>query len=160
MRISLKKWMTLAICILIPLAVGFLSSLLAGDSFQLYQQLEKPGFAPPGWLFAPVWTVLYILMGIASCIVLHSNRPRILIRNALYFYGLQLFLNFLWSVFFFGVGLRFLAFIDILILLVLILTTTIKFLNINKTAGYLMLPYIIWVAYATVLNYYLWILNI
>lgn len=160
--ILLKKpfnLLSLIIAILIPLAVGFLSSFLSRSGMEAYQSLIKPAFSPPGWIFAPVWTVLYILMGIASYRIWRLGPENPEVRSALKSYAMQLALNFLWSILFFGLGLRFLAFIDIILLLIFILITTIQFYRLDKPAAYLMIPYILWVSFAAVLNYTIWQLN-
>lgn len=153
------NWLALIISILIPLSVGFLSSYLVKDSYQTFQELTKPSFAPPASVFAPVWTVLYILMGIASYRVWMYGLDRQDVRTALVFYGLQLFFNFLWTIIFFGLGLRGLAYIEIIILLILIIITTSRFYKIDKTAGYLFIPYLLWTMFASVLNMSIWLLN-
>lgn len=153
------NWLALIIAILIPLLVGALSSYLAGDSYQTFQELTKPSFAPPAWVFAPVWTVLYILMGIASYRIWMYGLNRQDVRGALLFYGLQLFFNFLWTITFFGLGLRGPAYIVIIILIILIMITTIRFYKIDKIAGYLLIPYLLWTMFASALNLSIWLLN-
>lgn len=149
----------LIISILIPLAVGFISSFLVGDSYGIFQELNKPSFAPPGWIFAPVWTILYILMGIASYRVWMYETENREIRAALFVYGIQLILNFLWTIIFFGLQLRVVAFIEIIILLIFIIITAIRFYRIDKIAAYLLIPYILWVSFAAILNFSVWRLN-
>lgn len=156
-KINLKA---LLIFILIPILVGYLSSMLTVDTFEAYQQLEKPGFSPPGWIFGPVWTLLYILMGIASYRIYMYGIKRKDVKVALFIYFLQLFFNFIWSIIFFRWQMRGLAYIEILILGALILLTIDKFYKIDKTAGILLIPYILWVAFASVLNLSIWLLNI
>ncbi|WP_432405916.1 TspO/MBR family protein [Wukongibacter sp. M2B1] len=153
------NWSSLIISIMIPLLVGFLSSYFIRDAFQTYGQLNKPSFAPPAQIFQPAWTILYILMGIASYRIWMYGIERSDVRSALFYYGLQLIFNFLWSIIFFRLELRGLAYIEIIILLVLIIITTIKFYRIDKVAGYLLVPYILWVTFASVLNLSIWLLN-
>jgi len=153
------NWIALAISIMIPLLVGLLSAYLIKDTFQNYAMLNKPSFAPPTQVFQPAWTLLYILMGIASYRVWMYGIGRPDVRSALFYYGLQLIFNFLWSIIFFGLGLRGLAYIEIIILLILIIITTIKFYRIDRIAGYLLVPYILWVSFASVLNLSIWLLN-
>lgn len=141
------------------MGVGFLSSLFIRNSMDIYQNLVKPWFAPPSSVFPPVWTILYILMGVASYWVWKLGKDKKAIQNALFFYAIQLTLNFLWPILFFRLDMRFIAFIEIVILFIFILITTIKFYRIHKVAGYLMVPYILWVAFATILNYSIWALN-
>ncbi len=149
----------LLVSIAIPLIVGFLSARLSGNTMEDYQNLIQPAFAPPSWVFPVVWTILYILMGIASYRIysLGSYRPQV--KSALIFYGLQLMANFLWSILFFGLQLRGIALLWLIFLWILILITTIKFYRLDKVAGLLMVPYLLWVAFAGVLNYYVWQLN-
>ena len=143
-------------CLAIPLAVGSLSALLTRNSMETFGSISKPILAPPGWLFPVVWTILYILMGIASYLVLTSGKPN---HTALTVYGIQLAFNFLWSIIFFNLGLYLFAFIWLILLWLLILETTILFHQISKPAGYLMLPYLLWVTFAGYLNYSIYLLN-
>ena len=123
-----------------------------------YQALEKPPFNPPDWLFAPVWTALYILMGIAAWRVwrLRSFEAT---RMAFAVFGAQLCLNLAWSFLFFGLQRIDLALLEIIILLIAIITNTIVFWRIERLAGLLFVPYAVWVTYATILNASLWLLN-
>lgn len=153
------KILPLAVSVIIPQAAGALSALLSSNQSKIYQSLNLPFFAPPSWLFAPVWIVLYTLMGIASYLVYTSHANKNLINEAFYYYALQLVLNFFWSIIFFSLGLMTLAFIEILILLFFIILTTVYFFRINKTAGYFMIPYIVWVSFASLLNLSIILLN-
>lgn len=153
------NWIALFVSIIIPLLVGFLSSYFIRDTYEPYAQLVKPSFAPPSQVFRPVWTLLYILMGIASYRVWMYGIEKMDVSNALFYYGLQLIFNFLWPIIFFGLGLRGLAYIEIIILLILIIITTIKFYRIDSIAGYLLIPYILWVAFASIINLSIWLLN-
>lgn len=139
--------------------VGLISSLFTMGFMKGYTELARPFFAPPGWVFGVVWSILYLLMGIAAYLVATTRHSSKGITSALRFYVLQLFFNFLWPIIFFRLDMRVIAFFEIIILLVLIIITTVKFFRINKAAGYLMLPYLLWVTFAAVLNYYLWIFN-
>lgn len=150
----------LFISILIPLLVGFLSSYLVGDTYEAFENLIKPSFAPPASIFGPVWTVLYILMGIASYRIWMHGTNRKDVSSALVYYGLQLIFNFLWTIIFFGLGLRGFAYAEIMVLLFLIIITTIKFYRIDKLAGYLLVPYLLWVSFASILNLSIWLLNL
>ncbi|MFR3172496.1 MAG: TspO/MBR family protein [Roseburia intestinalis] len=139
-----------------PLAVGTLSSLLTKNSMENFAMLQKPTFAPPGFLFPVVWTILYVLMGIASYLVLTSGKPT---GNALIVYGIQLVFNFFWSILFFNLGLCMFAFLWLVLLWLLILLTTVLFYQILKPAGYLMIPYLLWVTFAGYLNLGICLLN-
>ncbi len=152
------QWKKLIICILIPLAVGGLSAFITKDNMKFFDQISKPPLAPPGWLFPVAWSILYILMGIASYMVVISNNPY-RIRTALTVYGLQLLFNFIWSPVFFNAKLYLGAFAILLLLLILIIFNTILFYRINKLSGYLLIPYIVWVTFAAYLNYGIYILN-
>ena len=153
------KWKKLFVCIVIPLAVGGLSAFLSGNSMDTFNSLNKPPLAPPGWLFPVFWTILFILMGIASYLVLMSGKPRQTVRNALTVYGIQLIVNFFWPILFFNLVLYLLSFIWLIALWILILTTYILFRRISKTSGYLLIPYLIWVAFAGYLNLSIYLLN-
>ena len=153
------RWKELIIAIAIPLAVGGLSALFTRNSMQNFEQLTKPPLSPPGWLFPVVWTILYVLMGIASYLIYTAKHSAGLSGNALLFYVIQLFFNFFWSIIFFNWEMYLLAFIWLLVLLVLIIVTTMKFYKISHLAAYLMLPYIIWVVFAGYLNLGIYLLN-
>ena len=144
MRIDWKK---LLICIAIPLAVGGVSALLTAGNMKLFEEINKPPLSPPGWLFPVVWTILYVLMGIALYLVV-TTRTRENKTPAYISFGVQLFFNFFWSIIFFNAQGYLFAFIWLLLLLILIIITTIKFYKISKPAAYLMIPYILWVAFA------------
>ena len=151
------KWKQLIACIIIPLLVGGVSALLSGGMSD-FENVIKPPLSPPGWLFPVVWTILYILMGIASYLVLQSNfvyRK----KSALSVYALQLFFNFFWSIIFFGFELYWFAFIWLVILYVLIIINAVLFYNINRAAGWLLIPYLLWVTFAGYLNFAIALLN-
>lgn len=155
--ISVKiEWKNLITCIAIPLAVGSLSALLTQNSMRAFEAMDKPPLSPPGWLFPVVWTILYILMGIASYLVLTSGKPN---DDALTIYGIQLIFNFFWSILFFNLGLCLIAFIWLVVLWLLILRTTILFFRIVKAAGILLIPYLLWVTFAGYLNLGICLLN-
>ena len=151
------KWKNLIISIAISLGVGLLSSLLTMGNQNIYEIINVPSFAPPGWLFPIVWTILYILMGISSYIIYEEND--INSSSALKVYGLQLFVNFFWSIIFFNLKNFTFAFIWIILLLFLIIVMIYRFANINKLAAYLNIPYLLWVAFASVLNLSIVLLN-
>lgn len=153
------NWKLLIICIAIPLAVGGLSALLTKDNMIMFQYIRKPALSPPAWLFPVVWTILYTLMGISSYRVVSSDAAPKEIRGALIFYALQLFFNFLWSIVFFNLEAYLFAFIWLILLWALILITTVRFFRIDRRAGWLMVPYLLWVAFAGYLNYAIYKLN-
>lgn len=154
-----KKWKSLIVCLVIPLAVGALSAVLSGGGMQVFSDLEQPPLSPPGWLFPVVWTILYLLMGYASWLVLTSEADRHKIRQALTVYGLQLAVNFFWSIIFFGAGLYLFAFLWLVLLWILIVWTMARFYEIRQTAGELLLPYLLWVTFAGYLNFAIYLLN-
>lgn len=149
----------LLICIAIPLAVGGLSAWLTRGSMDTFAALNKPPLSPPGWLFPVVWTILFVLMGLASYLVLKSGKPQQKVNRALRLYGIQLGVNFFWSVFFFNLSLYLFSFIWLILLWILILVTTIRFRRLSQPAGMLMLPYLLWVAFAGYLNPGIYLLN-
>lgn len=149
----------LLLCILIPLAVGGLSALLTKDNMIAFEYIRKPAPTPPAAVFPIVWTILYVLMGIASYLVITSGASAQDKKSALLFYALQLIFNFFWSIVFFNLEAYLFAFVWLLILWLLIIITTVKFFRISKTAGFLFLPYLIWVSFAAYLNYGVYRLN-
>jgi len=154
-----KSILPLLISILIVFSFGFIGSFFTTPSIATwYAFINKPLFSPPNWIFAPVWTLLYILMGI-SAFLIWKKRDNLKTKPALIFYGIQLILNALWSIIFFGMHNPGLALLGIIILWLFILITLIKFYKINKTAGILFIPYLLWVSFASILNYAIWMLN-
>ncbi len=149
----------LIIAILIPLAVGGLSALLTRGSMESFEMINKPPLSPPAILFPIVWTILYTLMGLASYFVYVSDTAPGTKRVALTLYGTQLIFNFFWSILFFNLNAYLTAFVWLVILLVLIIATTVLFYAIDKKAGYLMIPYILWVTFAGYLNLAIYFLN-
>ena len=146
--------------ILLCLLAGAIGSIFTVSSIPTwYAVLKKPFFNPPNWIFGPVWTVLYILMGISLYLVWKKGIKTEESKVALILFGFQLVINALWSIIFFGLRMPSYALIGIIILWVAILFTIIKFYNISKPAAYLLIPYILWVSFASVLNLYIWLLN-
>ncbi len=149
----------LAICIALPLLVGTISALLTRESMMLFASVNKPPLSPPGWLFPVVWTLLYTLMGIASYLVLTSEASKEEISKALNVYLYQLLVNFLWSTWFFNLQWYYFAFVWLVLLWILILATLARFYRISKPAGYLLVPYLLWVTFAGYLNLGIALLN-
>ncbi len=149
----------LAISVAIPLLTGVLSAIVSGGGMKAFSMLSKPPLSPPGWLFPVVWTILYILMGIASFLVYQKGPKRPAVMRALTVYGLQLAVNFLWSVFFFRFGWYWFSFLWLVLLWFLILVTIIQFEQISKPAALLLVPYLLWVTFAGYLNVGVAILN-
>ena len=146
------NYKSLFICILIPLVVGGLSALFTIGSMKDFAALKQPPLSPPGWLFPVVWTVLFVLMGVASYIALEAPCTPERKRRAFKSYFLQLGFNFMWSIIFFSFGAYEIAFAWLCALLALIVITTVRFFGIKPLAGILMLPYIAWVCFAGYLN--------
>ena len=153
------KWKQLLVCLAVPLAVGGLSALLTRNSMETFQHLDKPPLAPPGWLFPVVWTILFLLMGIASYLVLVSEEEKPVIHAALRIYGMQLSVNFFWPIFFFQFDAYLFSFFWLVLLWLLIWATRRAFDRISKPAGYLLIPYLLWVAFAGYLNLGIYLLN-
>ena len=154
-----QKRKQLLLCIAIPLAVGGLSAFLTQDSMEKFKRLQHPPLTPPGWLFPVVWTILFLLMGIASYLVANSGGSGKSIRRALALYGIQLGFNFMWSLLFFNLGLYLFAFFWLVILWLLILAAAVRFYMLSRPAGYLMVPYLLWVTFAGYLNFGIYLLN-
>jgi len=149
----------LIISILIAEGTGALSALLSGNIKQLYASLKGPSFAPPGWLFGIVWPILFLLMATAAYRIWMLREQDMDANLSLWFYAIQLILNFFWQILFTTFQLRGAALLEIIVLLILIIITTLKFYKLDKTSGYLMIPYILWVSFASVLTYSYWVLN-
>lgn len=149
----------LIICLVVPLAVGGLAALLTGGGMDAFETLNQPPLSPPGWLFPLVWTILYILMGIASYLVLISGAPRQDSSRAILIYAVQLAFNFLWPIFFFGLSAYLFAFVWLVALWLLVLITILLFKRISAAAAYLLLPYLAWVTFAGYLNLGIYLLN-
>ncbi|HMU47615.1 MAG TPA: tryptophan-rich sensory protein [Chitinophagaceae bacterium] len=157
---DMSNSLKLIISILIPLAIGFSGSFFTVTGIgSWYQGINKPAWNPPNWIFGPVWTTLYILMGIALYMVWKPgimDRPH---KIAFLLFGAQLILNFFWSIIFFGQHKIGWAFIEIIILWLMILLTIFSFAQVNKLAAWLLVPYISWVSFAAILNYTIWKIN-
>jgi tryptophan-rich sensory protein len=150
----------LLISVAVPLAVGGLSGYAtSGGVSTWYPGLAKPSFNPPSWAFGPVWTLLYILMGVAAFLVWRQGLRTDGVKSALTVFLIQLALNGLWSVLFFGLQAPGWALVEIILLWLAIIATMVLFWRIVPTAGRLLLPYLVWVSFATVLNASLWWLN-
>jgi translocator protein len=157
---KLKNWGILALSILIAEGVGVLGSIFTLDSISSwYAGIIRPSFSPPNWIFGPVWTTLYLLMGISAYLVWQKGFERKDVKRALWVYGIQLVLNFLWSMIFFSLHNIGGAFIEIILLWIFIALNIYMFYKISKSAAYLLVPYILWVSFAAVLNYSIWALN-
>ena len=157
----MNKIAKIAIALVVCLMVGYSASMVTRPSVETwYPTISKPVFNPPNWIFMPVWTLLYVLMAVAAGLVWDKIKEQNAeVKKALGFFLVQLILNALWSYLFFGLKNPMLALIEIAILWLMIYETYLKFLKINKTAGYLLIPYIAWVSFAAILNASIWWLN-
>lgn len=156
----LNKIKPYVISVAIALAVGGLSALLTAGSMDLYSEIVQPPLAPPSFLFPVVWTILYILMGIsAAMIYLEKDRMPREVSRALIVYAVNLFLNFFWSIIFFNMRAFLFSFIWLVLLWATIAVMIIKFRRIKPLAGYLQIPYLVWVTFAGYLNLAIYILN-
>lgn len=153
MKLDFKR---LFINILIPVGLGFIVSLITNPSGS-YKDMIQPSFAPPGILFPIVWTILYILMGISSYIIEKSNDSNY--KDALSIYYAQLVVNLTWSFIFFMFKSYLLAFIWIILLIVLVIKMIKSFYSISKLGSYLQIPYLLWIIFAAILNFSIYLLN-
>lgn len=157
---ELNNTLKLVTSIIICLLAGYIGSFFTSPSIPTwYANLEKPSFNPPDWVFAPVWTALFVLMGISAYLVWHKGVQNKDVRISLFIFGVQLMLNVLWSFLFFRLQSPFYAFVEIIILWAAIALTILNFHRISRTAGLLLLPYILWVSFAAILNFFIWRLN-
>lgn len=152
------NWLQLISIVLITELIGALGGLLSGNTGKIYTSSIKPPLSPPGWLFGIIWPVLYLLMGIAAYLIYQTPRTPGR-KKATTLYWVQLFVNFLWPVVFFGFELYWISVAVIILLDVLVLITTITFYKIKKAAGCLMIPYLFWILFATYLNIGIALLN-
>ncbi|WP_405435873.1 tryptophan-rich sensory protein [Streptomyces avidinii] len=138
--------------------VAVLGALASADAGEVYSALVRPGWAPPAWLFGPVWTVLYGMMAVAAWLV--GRQPdRLRVRRAHVWWSVQLALNLAWTPLFFAARQFGLALLDIVLLLAALATTVVLFWRLSRTAALLLVPYLVWVAFATALNASIWQLN-
>lgn len=157
MNIDFKKVGKIILAILIPLLVGGISALITMNQMELFETVAKPPLAPPRWLFPVAWTILYILMGIASYLLYIADTQEG--REALVLYGVQLFFNFFWSIIFFNLEAYWFALIWLFIMWIIILLLLIKSKKVDERAFWLLLPYFIWTTFAFYLNFGIAILN-
>lgn len=151
-------WRKFLICLAIPLGVGGLSALLTSGNMQMFEEINKPPLSPPGWLFPVVWTILYILMGIALYLVVVAKENKGKLAAYIPF-GAQLFFNFFWSIIFFNARAYLFAFVWLVLLWVAIIVNIYFFNKVNKTSAKLLVPYLIWVTFAGYLNFGIYLLN-
>lgn len=155
-----KKIKPYVISIAIALAVGGLSALLTKNNMDVYDTINRPSLAPPMWLFPVVWSILFILMGISSAMVyLKKDESPEAVTSALKVYGAQLVVNFFWTIIFFNMQAYLFAFIWLIILWILIVIMIVQFRKISPVAGYLQIPYLLWVTFAGYLTFMIYLLN-
>ena len=157
---SARSTALLILCIAVPLAIGLIGSVFTLPAIAgWYAGLRKPSFTPPGWIFGPVWTFLYILMGVSLWLVIRDGLKDRPAQRAVILFAIQLAANLGWSVLFFGLHLIAAAFVEVLFLTGLIAATTLAFRRINTTAGWLLAPYLCWTGFASLLTGAVWLLN-
>ncbi|MDD3145024.1 MAG: tryptophan-rich sensory protein [Candidatus Gracilibacteria bacterium] len=155
----MNKYTKILISIGLPLLIGLISSYFTLNSIESwYMTLNKPFFNPPNWIFGPVWTFLYILIGISFYLVWNKGFGKNE-NNLKTIYFLQLFLNFLWSISFFYLENPLLGLINIIALWIVILYNIVLFYKVDKKSGFLLIPYLLWVSFASILNLYIYLLN-
>jgi tryptophan-rich sensory protein len=156
----MNKIVLLIVSIVICQVAGFIGSIFTTRTIPTwYASLIKPVFNPPNWIFGPVWTALFFLMGVSLYLVWQKGFDNPQVKIALLIFAFQLVLNIIWSILFFGLRSPLLAFIEIIVLWIFILLTIICFYPISKPASYLLIPYILWVTFASVLNFAIFLLN-
>jgi tryptophan-rich sensory protein len=160
MRFQASDIVSLVVAVVIPLIVGGLGGVATASAIPTwYQGLNKPAWNPPNWVFGPVWTLLYILMGVTAWLVWRQGWDNLPVRVALAIFGAQLLLNLFWSLIFFGLRSPGWAVLEIVILWGFVLATTVQFYRLDSIAGLLLIPYQLWVTFAAVLNAAVWQLN-
>jgi len=152
------KWGLLIVLIIACNLIGAIGAIWTSSDSSWYRNLSKPNFNPPSWIFGPVWTLLFTLMGISLYFVWTSPPSQIRLI-ALVLFGVQFLFNVVWSYLFFGLNKPLFSFIEILFLLALIIVTGFYFFKVNRISGYLLIPYFLWTSFASFLNYTLWKLN-
>jgi benzodiazapine receptor len=156
----MKRAIGIVVSVIVCELAGVIGSLFTTPSIPgWYAGLTKPPFNPPSWVFAPVWTILYALMGLAAYLVYEEGFKKREVKKALSVFAAQLLLNTLWSIVFFGAHMIFGAAVVIVVLWAMILATILLFRRISRAAAYLLVPYILWVSFAAVLNVSLYVLN-
>lgn len=158
--IRLRDFLELICALFITQSAGFIGAIFTANSVTTwYTTINKPIFNPPSWVFGPVWTMLYLFMGISLYLVYKQGVNTRHVRIALGVFAIQLLLNTLWSMLFFGAQNPQLAFFEIIILWIAIFATIATFYRISKLASYLLIPYLLWVSFASILNAAIWMLN-
>jgi translocator protein len=159
----MNKISKILVVVVTCLVVGYFAGMVTRSAITTwYPTLVKPSFNPPNWIFAPVWSMLYVMMGVAAGLVwnrMEQEKEKEVAKSALIFFAIQLALNALWSYLFFGLKNPMLAGLEVIVLWLMIYETYLKFAKIDKIAGFLFIPYLLWVSFASVLNASIWWLN-
>lgn len=156
----MQKLTKLIISIILPFIAAAIGSFFTSPAVMTwYTTLQRPSFSPPNWIFAPVWTILYLMMGISLYLVWREGWDKKEVKKGMIVFFIQLALNAAWSIIFFGLQLPFYAFVEIIFLWFSIYLTMLLFSNVSRKAAYLLVPYILWVSFALVLNYFIFLLN-
>lgn len=156
----MHQFFGIILAVLVAEGAGIVGSIFTVTAIPVwYRDLIKPMFAPPNWVFGPVWTILFMLMGIASYLIWKHGIHKKAVQTALFWYAVQLMLNILWSVLFFGIHSPLLALGEIVVLWVAIALTMASFSRVSKLAAFLLLPYLAWVSFASLLNLFIVLLN-
>ncbi len=150
---------TLIMALFLPLLVGGISAALSAQGMVAYGSMNKPPLSPPPWVFSVAWTILYLMMGLASYFVLVSDADNRSKAMALIIYTIQLAMNFMWSIMFFNWGVYLTAFVWLIIMWAIVILCAYRFYSINRMATYLMIPYILWLTFAAYLNMGSYLLN-
>jgi tryptophan-rich sensory protein len=159
-RFSSFDWFKLIIAVVVSEVAGIIGSIFTISAIPAwYATLAKPTLNPPSWLFGPVWTTLYLLMGIAAFLVWRKGWDNKGVKTALYLFAVQLILNAAWSIIFFGLHSPAWALVDIIAMWIVIVATIVVFVKISRPSAWLLAPYILWVSFALYLNYAIWRLN-
>ena len=155
-----SQWLKLIVALILPQVAGAIGGFFSAVNVPTwYQTLLKPSFTPLGWIFGLVWGILYLMMGLAFFFVLISQQSKDTVRFAAGLFCVHLLFNTLWSILFFGLRNPLLAFLDIIVLWLMITTLIFIFWNIRRITGVLLVPYWLWVSFASVLNYSIWRMN-
>lgn len=153
-----SRWLKIALCVSLCVTLGILSGFSTVESINnWYQHINKPSWNPPNWIFGPVWTTLYILMGISVALIWHTGHQ--FKNRAIGLFIIQFGFNLAWSFIFFNLHAIGWAFVEILLMLFFISLTLYSFYKINRLAAWLLIPYLLWVSFASVLNGTIWFLN-
>lgn len=156
MNTYIKLFVSIVICLTVGAVSGYFT---ANEIPNWYATLIKPSFNPPNWIFGPVWSTLYILMAVSWWLVWKSDVASSKKNKAMLIFAIQLILNFFWSIIFFSFHQPGIALIEIIFMLIFILFSIIIFYPVSKPASYLLIPYLLWVSFASILNYTIWKLN-